>query len=51
MLSVVDAVLRAYREDYRPISIAIKLGFTLVILSLLCWRILGKRKKAAALAV
>ncbi len=51
VLSVVDAVLRAYWEDYRPISIAIKLGFTLVILSLLCWRILGKRKKAAALAV
>lgn len=51
LLSVVDAVLRAYWEDYRPISIAIKLGFALVILSLLCWRILGKRKKAAALAV
>ena len=51
LLSAMDTVLRAYWEDYRPISIAIKLGFALVILSLLCWRILGKRKKAAALAV
>ena len=47
LLSVADTVLRAYWEDYRPISIAIKLGFALVILSLLCWRILGKRKKSA----
>ena len=50
LLSVADAVLRQYWEDYRPISIAIKLGFALVILSLLCWRILGKRRKAAAVA-
>lgn len=50
LLSVADAVLRQYWEDYRPISIAIKLGFALVILSLLCWRIFGKRRKAAAVA-
>ena len=50
LLSVADTVLRAYWEDYRPISIAIKLSFALVILSLLCWRILGKRKNAAAVA-
>jgi len=51
LLSVADMVLRQYWEDYRPISIAIKLGFALVILSLLCWRIFGKRSKAAAVAV
>ena len=50
LLSAMDTVLRTYWEDYRPISIAIKLGFALVILCLLCWRILGKRKKSAALA-
>jgi hypothetical protein len=50
LLSVADTVLRAYWEDYRPISIAIKLGFALVILSLLCWRILGKRQKAAVVS-
>lgn len=43
LLSAADAVLRAYWEDYRPISIAIKLGFALLILSLLCRRMLGKR--------
>lgn len=50
LLSVADTVLRQYWEDYRPISIAIKFGFALVILSLLCWRIFGKRRKAAAVA-
>jgi hypothetical protein len=50
LLSAMDTVLRAYWEDYRPISIAIKLGFALVILSLLCWRILGKRQKAAVVS-
>ena len=50
LLSALDTVLRAYWEDYRPISITIKLGVALVILSLLCWRILGKRKKSVALA-
>ena len=50
LLSAADTVLRTYWEDYRPISIAIKLGFALVILSLLCWRILSRRKKHAALA-
>lgn len=46
LLSVADAVLRTCWADYRPIRIAILLGVALVILSLLCWRILGKRKKA-----
>ncbi len=50
LFSVADAVLRQYWEDYRPISIAIKLSFALVILSLLCWRILGKRRKISAIA-
>ena len=45
LLSVTDAVLRNYWEDYRPISIAIKLGAGVIVLSLLCWRIFGKRIK------
>ena len=45
LLSVADAILRTYWEDYRPISIAIKLGVGLIVLSLLCWRIFGKRIK------
>lgn len=48
LLSVTDAVLRTYWEDYRPISIAIKLGVGLLVLALLSWRIFGKRKKATA---
>ena len=43
VLSATDAILRAVWEDYRPISIAIKLGVGLLVLSLLCWRIFGKR--------
>jgi len=45
VLSVADAILRTYWEDYQPISIAIKLVFGLIVLSLLCWRIFGKRIK------
>lgn len=45
LLSVTDAVLRNYWENYQPISIAIKLGAGLIVLSLLCWRIFGKRIK------
>ena len=45
VLSVADAILRTYCEDYRPISIAIKLVVGLIVLSLLCWRIFGKRIK------
>jgi len=45
LLSVTDAILRTYWEDYRPISIAIKLGVGLIVLSLLAWRIFGKRIK------
>ena len=47
VLSVTDAVLRTYWEDYRPISIAIKLGVGLLVLALLSWRIFGKRARAA----
>ena len=48
LLSLADAVLRTYWADYRSIRVAILLGVALVILSLLCRRILGKRKKPAA---
>lgn len=44
MLSAADAVLRAFWEEYRPVSVAVKLILALVVLSLLCWRIFGKRK-------
>ncbi len=50
LLSTTDAILRAFWEDYRPISIAIKLGVGLVVLSLLAWRIFGKRIQKEALA-
>lgn len=43
LLSAADAILRAVWDDYRPISIAIKLAVGLLVLSLLCWRIFGKR--------
>ena len=43
VLSVADAILRTYWEDYQPISIVIKLGVGLLVLSLLCWRIFGKQ--------
>ena len=47
-LSATDAILRAFWEDYRPISIAIKLSVGLLVLSLLCWRIFGKRLQQKA---
>ena len=43
LLSLTDTVLKMFWEDYRPISIAIKLAVGLVVLSLLCWRIFGRR--------
>ena len=43
LLSLTDTVLKMFWEDYRPISIAIKLTVGLVVLSLLAWRIFGKR--------
>lgn len=43
VLATADAVLRVTWEDYRPISIAIKLGIGLLVLALLSWRIFGKR--------
>ena len=43
VLSATDAILRTYWEDYQPISIAIKFSVGLLVLSLLCWRIFGKR--------
>lgn len=48
LLSVVDTVLRRVWEDYRPISIAIKLAVALLVLALLSWRIFGKRTHAAS---
>ena len=48
LLAVTDAILRAYWEDYRPISIAIKLGVGLLVLALLSWRIFGKRTPRVA---
>jgi hypothetical protein len=50
LLSAADAILRAFWEDYRPISIAIKLGVGLIVLSLLAWRIFGKRIHKEVLA-
>ena len=43
LLSLTDTVLKVFWDDYRPISIAIKLAVGLVVLSLLCWRIFGRR--------
>jgi hypothetical protein len=43
LLSAADTVLRIFWEDYRPVSIAIKLIAGLLVLALLCWRIFGKR--------
>ena len=48
LLSVTDTVLRIFWEDYRPVSIVVKLVAGLIVLALLSWRIFGKRitKKA-----
>ena len=43
LLAATDAILKTVWEDYRPISIAVKLGVGLIVLSLLAWRIFGKR--------
>jgi len=43
LLGAADAILRAYWEDYRPISIAVKLVLALVVLILLSRRIYGGR--------
>lgn len=43
LLSLTDTVLKMFWQEYRPISIAIKLAVGLIVLSLLCWRIFGKR--------
>lgn len=48
LLSVADAILRHFWADYRPISIAIKLAFALLVLALLSWRIFGKRTHTAS---
>ncbi|MEA4870094.1 MAG: hypothetical protein VB062_05600 [Christensenella sp.] len=47
LFSVTDAVLRRFWVDYRPVSIAVKLAVALLVLTLLCWRIFGKRRKQA----
>jgi hypothetical protein len=44
ILAATDAVLRIYWDDYRPVSLAIKLAVGLFLLMLLSWRIYGKRK-------
>ncbi len=43
LLSATDAVLRMFWDDYRPVSIAIRLTAGLCVLALLSWRIFGKR--------
>lgn len=48
LLSATDAVLRAFWEEYRPVSLAVKLVLALLVLALLCWRIFGKRKPRPA---
>lgn len=50
VLSAADAILKAFWEDYHVISIAIKLTVGLLVLSVLCWRIFGKRIRKEALA-
>ncbi len=50
LLAVTDAVLRAYWADYRPISVAIKLGVGLLVLALLSYRFFGKRVRPATVA-
>lgn len=49
-LSATDAILKAYWKDYAPISVWIKIGIGFAVLSLLCWRIFGKRAPKAAKA-
>lgn len=48
VLAAADVILRAFWEEYRPISVAVKLILALLVLSLLCWRIFGKRKPRPA---
>lgn len=43
LLSITDKILKTFWDDYRPISIAIKLGVALIVMSLLCWRMFGSR--------
>lgn len=43
LLSLTDTILKVFWEDYRPISIAVKLAVGVIVLSLLFWRIFGKR--------
>ena len=43
LLSLADTILKMFWDDYRPISIAIKLAVGVIVLSLLCWRIFGRR--------
>ena len=49
LLTLTDTILKMFWEDYRPISIAIKLVTALIVLSLLCWRIFGRRNRSLAL--
>ena len=47
LLAAADAVLRTFWEDYRPISIAVKLALALGVLALLSWRLFGRRAPQA----
>ena len=49
LLTLTDTILKMFWEDYRPISIAIKIVAALIVLSLLCWRIFGRRHRTEAL--
>lgn len=49
LLTLTDTILKMFWEDYRPISIAIKIVAALIVLSLLCWRIFGRRNRSEAL--
>lgn len=44
LLAAADALLRVCWDEYRPISIAIKLALALGVLILLSWRVYGKRR-------
>lgn len=44
VLTAADAILRVVWDDYRPVSVAVKLILALLVLALLCWRIFGRRK-------
>jgi hypothetical protein len=50
LLAAADVILRTYWDDYRPVSLAVKLAAGLILLILLSRRIHGKRKPRPVLA-